>query len=230
MKVFPRTRHLAWTGYASNDDLRLSEHESTLFLSRVTTIQEKLDGANVSFHTLGEGLAIENRGKPVSHHPQFDLLKAWTAEHAIALNDLGSRILYGEWLFATHGTTYDRLPDWFIAYDLYDTTTESFLPTNAVTQFCQEHGLATSTPLAWTKPLTPALLHQLASERSTYSTTSPREGLYLRAETTTRCTDRAKLVRTGYHPRTDEDWHQRGLIKNTRAKERNPLAIPGDFG
>lgn len=30
-------------------------------------------------------------------------------------------ILYGEWCAARHTVTYDALPDWFLAYDVYDT-------------------------------------------------------------------------------------------------------------
>ena len=32
----------------------------------------------------------------------------------------GRHILYGEWLYATHSVYYNKLPDYFIAYDLYD--------------------------------------------------------------------------------------------------------------
>ena len=35
-------------------------------------------------------------------------------------------ILFGEWLVATHSIPYTRLPDWFMAFDLYDRSTESW--------------------------------------------------------------------------------------------------------
>ena len=218
MKVFPRTRHLAWTGYRTSDDLVLAEQESITFLSRVTTVQEKLDGANISFRIENHHVIVENRGKPVSQHPQFDLLKAWAAEHATALQDLNEHVLYGEWLFATHGTPYDLLPDWFIAYDLYDTTTNTFRDSQTTRAFCEPRSLATAQSIPWTPPLTPATLQRLAAGQSAYSSTSRREGLYLRTETQGVCTGRAKLVRHGYQPRTNEAWKTQGLVKNAVAR------------
>jgi atypical dual specificity phosphatase len=196
----------------------LTEQESIAFLPQVTTIQEKLDGANISFRTENGRVIVENRGKPVSQHPQFNRLKAWAADHAAALRDLNEHILYGEWLFATHGTSYDLLPDWFLAYDLYDTTSSTFLDSPTTRAFCDARGLATSVSISWTPPLTPVLLKSLAAARSAYSSTARREGLYLRTETNGICTGRAKLVRHGYQPRTDEDWKIRGLVRNTIAQ------------
>lgn len=40
-------------------------------------------------------------------------------------------ILYGEWLQITHTVLYDALPDWFIAFDLYDIQSARFLSTQA---------------------------------------------------------------------------------------------------
>ncbi|MGK2855979.1 MAG: RNA ligase family protein [Thermoanaerobaculia bacterium] len=107
-------------------------------------MQEKLDGANVSVRVADECLVPENRGKPVSSHPQFDPFKAWVAAHP-GLHDLDNLILYGEWLYAEHGTPYNRLPDYFIAYDLYDTTTETFCTTDAVQEYCAKIGITAKT-------------------------------------------------------------------------------------
>merc|ERR1719453_2536834 len=37
-----------------------------------------------------------------------------------------TRILYGEWCYAKHSIPYDELPDYFIAFDLYDLAEEKF--------------------------------------------------------------------------------------------------------
>ena len=44
------------------------------------------------------------------------------------------RVLYGEWLYARHTVYYDRLPHFFLAYDILDTKTGFFLPTEHVRQ------------------------------------------------------------------------------------------------
>ena len=35
-------------------------------------------------------------------------------------------ILFGEWCYAQHSIFYDRLPDWFLGFDIYDK--DFFLP------------------------------------------------------------------------------------------------------
>ncbi len=35
-------------------------------------------------------------------------------------------VLFGEWLVATHSIPYTRLPDWFMAFDLYDRSTDAW--------------------------------------------------------------------------------------------------------
>jgi len=212
MKVFPRTPHLSWSGYRSGDDLALSAPESDDFLRRASVVQEKLDGANVSIRVADGRLVPENRGKPVSNHPQFDPFKAWVASHH-HLYDLGTLILYGEWLYAQHGTPYDQLPDYFLAYDLYDPRTERFLPSSSVREWCNRLGIACITTLPFTQSAQ-ALL-QLVAQRSAYSTTAPREGLYLRIEENGAVVGRAKLVRPSYRPRTNEQWAREGIVPNT---------------
>ena len=39
----------------------------------------------------------------------------------------GTRILYGEWLCARHTVAYDKLPDWFVAFDIFDVPAGRFL-------------------------------------------------------------------------------------------------------
>lgn len=211
MRVFPRTPHLWWSGFRGRDDLQLSLEESASFLRRVSVVQEKLDGANVSFAVSDGRVVVENRGKPCSGHPQFDRLKRWAAEHDDALQALGSGVLYGEWLLAEHGTRYDCLPDWFIAYDLYR---DRFLPWEEVAATCGALGFSLVPVLPWTRSEGSEGLLRLAGERSAFSSVLCREGVYCRQEDENGVLGRAKLVRPGYRPRSDEDWRTRGLVRN----------------
>src|SRR6202012_2887914 len=62
---------------------------------------------------------------------QFDLFKRWANHHQNALWDvLGARyVMYGEWLYARHTIRYDRLPHYFLEFDLLDRETGEFLST-----------------------------------------------------------------------------------------------------
>jgi hypothetical protein len=117
-------------------------------------------------------------------------------------------------LYAEHGTPYDQLPDYFIAYDLYDTAREQFLPTVEVRELCDILGISYVSNL--TVPDSVDALLNLASQQSEFSTTALREGLYLRIEEKGACVSRAKLVRPGYRPRTNEQWAREGIVPNRR--------------
>jgi atypical dual specificity phosphatase len=207
VKLFPRTPHLAWSGHVGRDDLQLTEEESLIFVARMTVVQEKLDGANVSIRVSAGRVVLENRGKPISAHPQFDRFKAWAATRDVG--SLGDLVLYGEWLFATHGTAYDVLPDYFIAYDVYDPS-RGFLASTMVRQVSAGLGVVAVSDLLFASDR--AGLLRLASDRSSFGR-GPREGVYCRIEEDGVCVGRAKLVRPGYAPRSDAAWRQ-GIVRN----------------
>jgi atypical dual specificity phosphatase len=128
---FPRTPHLVNLGAATRDDKVLSPGEVALLLSsgKQVIVQEKVDGANLGLSISPEGkIRVQNRGHFVdaSYHDQFKPLDKWVSRHTEELWELlggdepGRWILYGEWLHAKHSVAYSRLPDLFLAFDLYD--------------------------------------------------------------------------------------------------------------
>lgn len=102
---------------------------------RHIVVEEKMDGANsaISFSTDGK-LFLQSRGHYLTGGPReahFSLLKQWASSHQRALcKVLGSRyIAYGEWLYAKHTIFYDRLPHYWLEFDLYDRENDEFLST-----------------------------------------------------------------------------------------------------
>lgn len=126
---FPRTPHWLNLGAIGLDDITsdrpiLRERESAV-------ITEKLDGANMGFSLSGDRtLLVQNRSHYVNStsHEQFKRLGSWIESHREELYRVLDRdehfperyILFGEWLTATHAIPYSRLPDRFMAFDLYD--------------------------------------------------------------------------------------------------------------
>src|SRR5205823_4189273 len=87
----------------------------------------------ISFDAAGR-LWLQSRGHFLtggSREKHFDLFKRWASTHASALHAaLGRRfVLYGEWLYAKHTVFYDRLPHYFLEFDVLDTETGAFLGT-----------------------------------------------------------------------------------------------------
>jgi hypothetical protein len=95
-----------------------------------------MDGANAAISCAPDGtLLLQSRGHYLAGGPRerhFALFKRWAHAHAPALRAvLGARyVLYGEWLYAKHTVFYDRLPHYFLEFDVLDTTDGSFLSTS----------------------------------------------------------------------------------------------------
>lgn len=133
---YSRTSHLFNTGgtAVSSDDLVLTQEEMNLFEShKQVIIEEKVDGANFAVSLCSDKTIIaQNRSKYVSSgdHAQFGPVDSWIEENRNSINEIltsvGERnatqglILYGEWVVAKHSIPYDRLPGYFIAFDIYD--------------------------------------------------------------------------------------------------------------
>merc|ERR1712224_797920 len=106
---FPRTQHVFNTGGTA-----------------VVRAEEKVDGANLGLSlTTAYEVRVQNRSHYVSaqSHTQFKPLAGWLDEHSWALCQLLEpevEILFGEWVAMTHTCSYDKLPGYFLAFDLYN--------------------------------------------------------------------------------------------------------------
>lgn len=154
---FPRTRHLFDAGGSgvSRDDLLMDPGEEAAFYSRsskgkgsskassrggsggrVVAMEEKVDGANLGISIDAETLQfkVQNRSHFINSktHRQFANLDSWLSEHSEGLfkvmgSDPCRYVIFGEWLYATHSIAYTRLPDYFLAFDVYDRKVGKFL-------------------------------------------------------------------------------------------------------
>lgn len=131
---YPRTPHLEGSRLQPGDEGQAHVRLSALLGARVV-IEEKLDGANaaVSFTAAGE-LLLQSRGHYLTgggRERQFALLRQWAAAHeGRLLERLEDRfVLYGEWLYAKHSISYDRLPHYFCEFDVFDRVEGIFLST-----------------------------------------------------------------------------------------------------
>ena len=134
LKKYPRTRHLETSRFQHGDH----DMEAVAFADvrgQFLVVEEKMDGANsgVSFDEQGR-LLLQSRGHYLAGGPRerhFDLFKQWANSHAEDLYlALGERyIMYGEWLYAKHTCFYDRLPHYFMEFDIHDREADLFLST-----------------------------------------------------------------------------------------------------
>src|SRR5436853_7092163 len=129
---YPRTHHLEGSRLQPGDEDSRSVPLADL-AGWFLVIEEKLDGANagVSFDAAGK-LWLQSRGHFLTggaREKHFDLFKQWAAARAHLLWPvLGARYaLFGEWLYAKHTIFYDRLPHYFLEFDILDTEADTFL-------------------------------------------------------------------------------------------------------
>jgi ATP-dependent RNA circularization protein (DNA/RNA ligase family) len=220
---FPSTPHLAtMPGVDIRGDKVLTESECDEFLTHEVTVEEKVDGANLglSFDANGN-IRAQNRGAYL-HLPgsgQWKKLGEWLAIHTATLFEhLSDRyILFGEWCYAQHSIFYDRLPDWFLAFDIYDREAGRFLATARRDRLLGEIHISKVPDIAGGR-FTYSEIQKLLSQSKL--TNQPAEGVYLRIDYGDWLEQRAKLVRPAFIQSVEQHW-SRSVIRPNRLNTWN---------
>jgi hypothetical protein len=215
---YPHTPHLAWLGEGQpRDDKVLSLKETRDLLSHEVTVEEKVDGANVGFSVDEHAkLRAQNRGTYIDFDApkeQFKPLKRWLQRRADALAEalFPNLMVFGEWCYAVHSVHYTRLPDWFVAFDVYDRASGEFWCVARRDALASTLGLAVVPRLGVGRFDLPQLEALLGNSRLA---DGPAEGLYVRHDVGERLVARAKLVRREFVQAIDKHWTKRGLVPN----------------
>lgn len=215
---FPHTPHLLWLGEGTpREDKILSQAEATSFLGGEVGVEEKVDGANLGISVGPDGrIRAQSRGNylnPAHCHAQWKPLWPWVKQREAALfNALGGGlILFGEWCHARHTVAYDRLPDWFLAFDVFEATSKRFWST------ARRDGLARAldiqtVPEIFRSTLTLQQVPGLLGQSKVGNV--PAEGLYLRREDANHLLQRAKVVAPAFQQQIEEHWTRRPLVRN----------------
>lgn len=126
---YPRTLHLEGSkGIKDPDAIPFAELRGKNLI-----IEEKMDGSMVAICFDDDAsIRLFHRNQEVVGR-EFDQLKSWLASIEDKLFDLlGDRfVMYGEWMLACHTVFYDKLPSYFIEYDVYDKRENIWLSTKS---------------------------------------------------------------------------------------------------
>ena len=205
---YPRTKHLPWNPNATRDDLIATEDECRIiFESDRVQVTEKVDGANVG---MAKGPIIRNRNHILhkgytartAAKKQFAPLWGWYYEHAHLFDELErlapDTSVFGEWLLATHSVEYDRLPSYFLAFDLYDYGSARFVDPFEARVILVAAGFEV-VPLLHAGPVRdPEQLAAMLRQRSPFSSTDLCEGAYIKVGDGRWVMHRFKMVRHGF--------------------------------
>jgi hypothetical protein len=174
---YPKIRHLPGSKM-SRGDKRLSEGEVEFLLSSPVHISEKVDGAIVAIGVENEIPQLFKRGGSVTNrdHIQFAEFKTWAYCNMHRIINIPTEWrIYGEWLSIKHTIAYDRLPDYFIAFDIL--TPNGFLKYSQVLEYLHEWDFYI--PVQYDIELE-NVEDFVTSTFSTYSTTDIMEGVVVR--------------------------------------------------
>lgn len=215
---FPHTPHLAWLGSGlPRDDKVLDADDVHALLATDVWVEEKIDGANLGLSVNESGvLRAQNRGSYLELEAlagQWKPLKHWLASRRFAIAEAlaPDLILFGEWCYAVHSVRYTRLPDWFLAFDVYDTEKREFWCVERRNALARCLGLAVVPELGRGRFDLNSLKKFLGRSMLT---DGPAEGLYVRREEGGRLLQRAKLVRAAFVQNIEEHWSKRRLEAN----------------
>jgi hypothetical protein len=251
MVKYPRTPHLEGSRLQPGDE-DLAAVPFSAIAGRHVVVEEKIDGANagVRFDDAGE-IYLQSRGhflRGGGREKHFALFKQWAECHRAALfRALGARFaLYGEWAYAKHTVFYDRLPHYFLEFDVLDTETGRFLSTPArrellaglplapvpvlwegaprrIEDLTRHVGRALYKSDAWRDALVDAAAREGVEAERALRETDPSdaaEGLYLKVEDGGEVVMRLKYVRASFLTAVVDSgthWLARPVIPNRLA-------------
>jgi len=184
-------------------------------------VEEKIDGANIGFSVGQSGdLRVQNRGSylDLDHaQPQFRPLGIWLQVRRTGLIEaLGRNLaLFGEWCYAMHSVAYDRLPDWFLGFDVYDRAIDRFWDTARRDNLLASLGLHPVPRIARGRFPIDGVEALLASKSRVGNEVV--EGVVIRSEAKGFTAARAKLVRAEFTQAIDEHWSKKPLRRNRLA-------------
>eukprot|EP01121_Diplochlamys_sp_Union-15-3_P022909 TRINITY_DN989_c0_g1_i3.p1 TRINITY_DN989_c0_g1~~TRINITY_DN989_c0_g1_i3.p1 ORF type:complete len:138 (-),score=16.13 TRINITY_DN989_c0_g1_i3:28-441(-) len=121
-------------------------------------------------------------------------------------------ILFGEWCYQKHSIHYTNLPDYFLAFDIYDKSVGKFLSVNERNRLLEGSGIHTVRKIAEGKFSKEKLLEFIDTE-SKYRE-GKVEGIYVRIDEGKYNKLRGKIVRPDFVQGIDVHFTKQKFVKN----------------
>jgi hypothetical protein len=136
----------------THDDIEL---ESPIDFPLECFVQEKVDGANMGIswkdgpilrnrnHILKKGYIDKDTPAKLQFRPAWNWLHKHEDDIKLISELCYSPItIYGEWMFAKHSIYYDKLPDLFLAYDIWSVEDREFLSPDVVSELLDKTSIS----------------------------------------------------------------------------------------
>lgn len=144
---------------------------------------------------------------------QWKKLSEWLAPRTETFFEhlFGRYILFGEWCYAKHTVFYDRLPDWFLGFDIYDREKGRFLSCSRRDEFFRTIRICPVPTIRCghftLSELSELLLQSMLGDY-------PGEGIYIRYGHGGWLAQRAKLVYPAFIQSIEQHWSGKDIEPN----------------
>ena len=158
--------------YLGDSDVR------RLFSCKVA-VEEKMDGSQVGLWWANGYPHVRGRSGHVfekDDRPAFVGLWDWVWKHCSNLEKTKRHVVFGEWLYPQHHIHYDKLPDWFTAFDIYDKQDRRFLDASEKRSLLSNWGFAQAPELCSGMLTKMNLLALVDGKKSARSSSEHMEG------------------------------------------------------
>lgn len=220
---YPTTPHLLWLGSKplARSDKLIPKQECLEFLKREVIIEEKIDGANIGISISEDGsLRVQNRGQYIDNQffGQFSRLENWLSLRGQKFMSAlpKNAILFGEWCAAVHTIFYDRLPDYFLLFDVYDVENAEFWSVARRDDLAENLELKVVPKIFKGQVDKDKVLSLLLGSQSRFSS-CPMEGLVMRTDDALWLLQRAKVVHPNFIQSVNQHWTKRAITWNQLA-------------
>ena len=186
-------------------------------------VQEKIDGANMGV-SFNDGPVLRNREHilrkgyskiKTNAKKQFTPAWNWLHEHEKDIRKIEKMwqspiSIYGDWMFFQHSLYYDKLPDTFMAYDIWSVEDNKYLAPNIVANLLLETNICFMAP----EKVTFNTIQEIIdfSERDSEYRTGLREGIVIKIAENEFLKDTFKVVNK--HFKLRQDFNEAPAIKN----------------
>jgi ATP-dependent RNA circularization protein (DNA/RNA ligase family) len=217
-REYEKTYRISHSDFYVKGKHNLNKEEERQLLAGQVVITEKMDGANTGiFKKKGQTFLQKRRANVDDSHPQFKRFqKEWYWNNYDKIEKIPNNlVVYGELMYCVHTIYYDKLPDWFLVFDVYDLRTNLYWKWHDVTRLCHDVGLST-VPFIYFGKTDKLMLKQLMPRESAYGKVA--EGMVIKNY---KRQLRGKIVKPSFvkDPSFEKHWSKRTATFNKLMEE-----------